>query len=96
MADFMRRSAADQVVTGRHNYHRISAGRICHTYCDQNLPILVNGIDTSTIVTQGADVTFTARKTFNKVVVVRETLDAATINGVSVALCRARVLKFLI
>lgn len=78
----MRRSVADQVVTGRHVYSSLSAGRICHIHCEQDLPILINGIDTSTIVTRGADVTFTAKKTFSRVVV-RENLDAAAINGVS-------------
>lgn len=81
----MRRSVADQVVTGRHDYRSITAERICHTQCEQNLPILVNGIDTSTIVMHGAHVTFTARKTFSNVVV-RDSLDVGTVNGVRVAL----------
>ncbi|KAK8395748.1 hypothetical protein O3P69_005682 [Scylla paramamosain] len=83
-ADFMRRSVADQVVTGRHDYRSMTAGRICHSQCEQDLPILVNGVDTSTIVTRGAHVTFTARKTFSSVVV-RDALDIATVNGVSLA-----------
>ncbi|KAG0728251.1 hypothetical protein GWK47_032875 [Chionoecetes opilio] len=83
-ADFMRLSVADQVVTGRHNYRSLTAGRICHTHCDQNLPIMLNGLDTSTLVTHGAHVTFTARKTFRRVLI-RDALDVATINGVSLA-----------
>ncbi|KAG0724081.1 hypothetical protein GWK47_041396 [Chionoecetes opilio] len=81
-ADFMRLSVAGQVVTGRHNYRSLTAGRICHTHCDQNLPIMLNGLDTSTLVIQGAHVTFTARKTFRRVLI-RDALDVATINGVS-------------
>lgn len=81
----MRRSVADQVVTGRHDYRSMTAGRICHIRCEQDLSILVNGIDTSTIVMRGAHATFTARKTFSHVVL-RDTLDVATVNGVSVAL----------
>ncbi|XP_045125120.1 uncharacterized protein LOC123512684 [Portunus trituberculatus] len=83
-ADLMRRSVADQVVTGRHDYRSMTAGRICHIRCEQDLSILVNGIDTSTIVMRGAHATFTARKTFSHVVL-RDTLDVATVNGVSLA-----------
>ncbi|XP_050696036.1 uncharacterized protein LOC126985324 [Eriocheir sinensis] len=82
-ADYMRKSVAGQVVSGRHTYHTLTAGRVCHiTGCGLTNPLTVNGLSTAAIVRQRQDVTFTARKTFARLIV-REALEVAAINGIS-------------
>ena len=76
----MRKSVGDQVVTGNHSYNTVVIGEICNSLCD-GLSVDINGIDTSTIVTQGSDATFVDKKTFLGGNVFGE-LSANLINGV--------------
>ncbi|KAG7163907.1 hypothetical protein Hamer_G020823, partial [Homarus americanus] len=78
-SDLMRRSVMDQVVTGHHIYETIVADEICNRMCN-NFSININGVDTSTIVIMGSDVTFLDKKTFPNMMVTG-TMDIETINN---------------
>ncbi|XP_071515329.1 uncharacterized protein [Panulirus ornatus] len=62
-SEYMRQSVRDQQVVGHHKYKTLVAKEIIHTLGNNN-SIEINGIDTDTIVTKGASVTFQDKKTF--------------------------------
>ncbi|XP_071541109.1 uncharacterized protein [Panulirus ornatus] len=61
-SEYMRQSVRDQQVVGHHKYKTLVAKEIIHTLGNNN-SIEINGIDTDTIVTKGASVTFQDKKT---------------------------------
>ncbi|XP_069173442.1 uncharacterized protein [Procambarus clarkii] len=87
--DYMRRGRRGQVVTGRHTYTRLLAAHVYHRLC-HNFSININGVETATIVTRGANVTFLGKKIFGNLTI-DETLDANSINSVMVKDMASRV-----
>ncbi|XP_064112419.1 uncharacterized protein LOC135219519 [Macrobrachium nipponense] len=89
-SELMRRSFPNQVVTGNHSYNTVVVGEICNNLCN-GFSVDINGIDTSTIVTQGSDVTFVDKKIFTNLKVTGE-LSADLINGVNIRELASKVI----
>lgn len=82
-SEFLRKSLASQEVTGNHYYKNININNV-HGKQGDGSPLVVNGIDTSKIVTKGNNFTFVDKKTFNSMTVL-EDLDVQLLNEVSTA-----------
>ncbi|XP_068220723.1 uncharacterized protein [Palaemon carinicauda] len=89
-SELMRRSIPDQVVTGNHSYNTVVVREICNNLCN-GFSVDINGIDTSTIVTQGSDVTFIDKKIFTNLRVNGE-VTAGLVNGVDISELESRVI----
>nr|APA05127.1 polephole-like protein [Penaeus vannamei] len=80
---FLRKSLASQEVTGNHYYKNININNV-HGKQGDGSPLVVNGIDTSKIVTKGNNFTFVDKKTFNSMTVL-EDLDVQLLNEVDLS-----------
>ncbi|XP_069180722.1 LOW QUALITY PROTEIN: uncharacterized protein [Procambarus clarkii] len=78
-ADFMRKSVSNQVIKGEHTYKTLTCGGISNTASGVKW-LSINGIDSSTIVTKGANVTFLDKKIFNKLKVLGQ-INTGLVNG---------------
>ncbi|XP_042218448.1 uncharacterized protein LOC121863747 [Homarus americanus] len=87
--EYMRKSVGEQKVTGDHKYTSIVSGNIIHAV-DERRPILFNGIDSSTIVRKGKNVTFHDHKDFNNLIIVGHA-NAGLLNNVDMSRLTSRV-----
>lgn len=78
--EYMRKSLISQVVSGRHTYMNLVTGNICGLG-GVGSPLMVNAINTSSIVMRGSNVTFADKKTFQSFTV--RHLNISLINDVS-------------
>lgn len=76
----MRKSVASQEVTGNHHYSDFHVNHI-HGKQGDGSPLVLNGIDTSKIVTKGNNFTFMDKKTFHSMTILQE-LDVQLLNEV--------------
>lgn len=74
-----------QEVTGCHTYANLKVGDICGSAGDGS-SVVVNAINTSSIVSRNSNVTFVDQKTFQNVEVFRDT-NISLINDVSRFFC---------
>ncbi|XP_042865449.1 uncharacterized protein LOC122249022 isoform X2 [Penaeus japonicus] len=69
---YMRKSLTVQEVTGCHTYANLKVGDICGS-AGEGSSVVVNAINTSSIVSRNSNVTFVDQKTFQNVEVFRDT-----------------------
>ncbi|KAG7173760.1 hypothetical protein Hamer_G018906, partial [Homarus americanus] len=88
--EFMRKSVSEQVVTGDHTYSTVTCDGITNTIGGTK-SLLINGINSSTIVTKGSSVTFLDVKNFKKLTI-QGPVNTGLVNGVDVRDLNSRVI----